>query len=66
MRVREKPKGYLPARFCDLARVKAAPTKPAMQNCSHSGRPQIAIPNQARKTTCRVVHIKVCSTKTRP
>jgi hypothetical protein len=25
MRVREKPKGCLPARFCGLARVKAAP-----------------------------------------
>ena len=25
MRVREKPKGCLPARFCGLARVKAVP-----------------------------------------
>lgn len=25
MRVREKPKGCLPARFCGLARVKASP-----------------------------------------
>ncbi len=32
-------------------KLECSPGKPAMQNCSNSGKPQMAIPSQARRDT---------------
>jgi hypothetical protein len=37
----------------DLRKLECSPGKPAMQNCSNSGKPQKAIPSQARRNPSR-------------
>jgi hypothetical protein len=53
MRVRKRPKGCLPARFCGLARDKAAPDETGDAELLKFGETSNGIPSQARKDTSR-------------
>jgi len=53
MRVREKPTGCLPARFCGLARDKVAPDETGDAELLKFGETSNGNPSQAQKDTSR-------------